>query len=167
MHPVTIAVAADENDEEVTDASAAVTDVVEIDEEVTDASAAVTDVAEIDEEVTDASAAVIDVVEIDEEVTEDMTETTAVDRARAVISGRTTATTVTDEVHGKTTDVEANTAFDQRAPGARSARPMGRQLATHTTVDRKRSADHAVTTIEGGPHGRGPVPRCLGSPQRG
>ena len=150
MHPVIIAVAADEIDEEVTDASAAVTDVVEIDEEVTDASAAVTDGAKIDEE-----------------VTEDMTETTAVDRARAVISGRTTATTVTDEVHGKTTDVEANTAFDQRAPGIRSARPKGRQVDTHTTVDRNRSADHDVTTIEGGPHGRGPVPRCPGSPQRG
>ncbi|MGB0151033.1 MAG: hypothetical protein ACPF92_01740, partial [Candidatus Poseidoniaceae archaeon] len=149
----------------------AVTDVEAIDaaQAKAEASVAVTDVEAIDaaQAKAEASVAEIDAVAIDEGLGNHaiLVAGTAVDQGRTGISGKRDGATVTvvaatDAAHGRTVATVGRAVFD---PRGLSVRLEESQVGTRTTAGRSPFAERVGTTIEGESHGRGRVPRCLGS----
>jgi hypothetical protein len=93
---------------------------------------------------------------------------TAVDQGRTGISGKRDRATVTvvaatDAGHAKTVVTVERAVSD---PRGLSVRLEESQVGTRTTAGRSPFAERVGTTIEGESHGRGRVPRCLGSTDR-
>ena len=90
---------------------------------------------------------------------------TAVDQGRTGISGKRDGATVTvvaatDAAHGRTVATVERAVSD---PRGLSVRLEESQVGMRTTAGRSPFAERVGTTIEGESHGRGRVPRCLGS----
>lgn len=90
---------------------------------------------------------------------------TAVDQGRTGISGKRDGATVTvvaatDAAHGRTVATVERAVSD---PRGLSVRLEENQAGMRTTAGRSPFAERVGTTIEGESHGRGRVPRCLGS----
>ena len=130
---------------------------------------AVTDVEAIDaaQAKAEASVAEIDAVAIDEGLGNHaiLVAGTAVVQGRTGISGKRIGATVTVVAatgagHGRTVVTVERAVSD---PRGLSVRPEESQVGTRTTAGRSPFAERVGTTIEGESHGRGRVPRCLGS----
>lgn len=140
------------------------------DEAETDATEIVGSAETIDEAETDATAVVHSTKANDAglENSAILAAVIAAAHARTGISGKRDEATVTvvaatDAAQGRTVATVERAVFD---PRGLSVRLEESQVGTRTTAGRNPSAERAGTTIEGESHGRGRVPRCLGSTDR-
>ena len=154
MHPVIIAEEEDETNEVEADATAEATDEVETGVTETDVSAETTDEAETGVTETDVSVETTDEAETDVKETDVSAETTG-EAEIEVVLGKIAVANVT----------VGRARFDQRVPEVPSADPKGNPMGTRTTGAQRKSVAHEAMTIEGAEHGRGPLPRRLGSPE--
>ena len=185
MHPVIIVEEEDEINEVETGATAEATDeaetgataeatdegetdatAVETGEVETDATAEATDEVETDATAEPPAAAATDVPDTD--ASAETTDEAETDVTETDVSAETTGEVETEVVLGKiaVANVTVDRArFDQRVPEVPSADPKGNPMGTRTTAAQRKSVAHEAMTIEGAEHGRGPLPRRLGSPE--
>ena len=106
--------------------------------------------------------------EVETDATAEATGEVETDATETDVSAETTGEAETEVVLGKivVANVTVDRAkFDQRVPEVPSADPKGNPMGTRTTAAQRKSVAHETMTIEGAEHGRGPLPRRLGSPE--